>query len=219
LLEDEEIVRRIRAGDRALFEVLFRRHNPRLQRAMRSMLRNFGDVEDVLQETWLRAFVHLDQFSGRGRFAGWIMRIAIYQAWSMAGNGRRNGSGATKSGLNDAARASLDPEHEASDRELHEVVETAISALPEKYRRVLVLRAIEGLSTGEVARSLELSRLVVKTRLHRARTLLRNRFSARIGSAKRGAAVSCGSPATPFRLSTRFRLSTPTNGAYDPPES
>src|SRR5262249_42949268 len=138
--------------------------------------------EEVAQEAWVRAFDHLDQFSGRGRFAMWVSRIALYEAWASA---RRKRRGAPDTEALDTAvtRApSDDPERAASDREIHEFLEEAIDALPEKYRLVVMLRDVDGLSTAEVARSLKISRAAVKVRLHRARSLLRHRLLARAGA-------------------------------------
>src|SRR5512140_1554559 len=79
-LSDEEVVARVRAGDTPLFELLMRRHNRRLYRVARSILRDEAEVEDVLQEAYVRAFTHLDQFEGRAQFSTWLTRIAVHEA-------------------------------------------------------------------------------------------------------------------------------------------
>src|SRR5262249_17783596 len=89
-LEDDEIVRRICAGERELFDQLLRRYNQRLYRLARAVLGSDSDAEDVVQEPWLRAFLHLSQLSEPARFAAWVSRIALYEAWARAR--RRNGS-------------------------------------------------------------------------------------------------------------------------------
>src|SRR6185295_11638878 len=83
-LTDEDIVDRVRAGHTALFEVLMRRYNQRLYRIARAILHSDAEVEDVMQETYLRAFAHLDQFAGRARFATWLTRIAVNEAAARA---------------------------------------------------------------------------------------------------------------------------------------
>jgi len=182
-LSDEQIVQRVRAGDTEVFAVLLRRHNQRVYRAARSVLRDDTEAEEIAQEAWVRAFEHLDQFAGRGRFPMWVTRIALYEAWAHARRGRK-GLGVPKSGADEMASAKVcsdDPERAASDREVHGFIEAAIDSLPEKYRLVFILREVEGLSTAEAADSLKLSLVTVKTRLHRARALLRRQLLALAG--------------------------------------
>jgi RNA polymerase sigma-70 factor (ECF subfamily) len=186
-LSDEQIVQRVCAGDGDLFEILLRRYNQRVYRVARSVLRDDGEAEEVAQEAWVRAFDHLAQLSNRGRFATWLIRIVLYEAWAHARAARRRLS-LSRDGVEGIARTlarSGDPEKAALGREARGLLEAAIDALPEKYRTVFVLRQIEELSTAEVARSLRLSPTAVKTRLHRARILLRNEL-ARPAPAARG---------------------------------
>jgi len=180
-LRDEEIVREVCAGACDLFEQLLQRYNQRLFRIARAVLHSDAEAEDVVQETWLRAFRHLSELSEPAHFSTWISRIALYEAWARARRSRR-----VTPGEPDRAPAKgtpespcTDPERTASDHEIHRVVEAAIDALPEKYRVVFVLRGIEGLSTAEAARSLNMSRVAVSTRFHRARVLLRKELLAR----------------------------------------
>jgi RNA polymerase sigma-70 factor, ECF subfamily len=79
-MSDEEVVKRVRAGETALYEILMRRHNQRLYRAARSILGNDGEAEDVMQEAYVRAYLHLDQFDGRARFSTWLTKIAVHEA-------------------------------------------------------------------------------------------------------------------------------------------
>ena len=182
-LRDEEIVRQVCAGECEFFEQLLQRYNQRLFRIARAVLRSDQEAEDVVQETWLRAFRHLSELAEPARFAAWVGRIALYESWARARRSRRlRGSDPDSEPENLETRETCaDPEHAASDREIRGVVEAAIDALPEKYRVVFVLRAIEGLSTAEAARFLNLSRVAVSTRFHRARTLLRDELFARAG--------------------------------------
>jgi RNA polymerase sigma-70 factor, ECF subfamily len=182
-LSDEQIVKRVREGDTEFFAVLLRRHNQRVYRAARSVLGDDAEAEEVAQEAWVRAFDHLDQFSGRGRFAMWVTRIALCEAWSRARRSRKTRGEHESEAIETAVtRAPADdPERAACDREIHGFIEAAIDALPEKYRLVFMLRDVDGLSTAEVADSLKLSRVAVKVRLHRARSLLRSQLLARAG--------------------------------------
>src|SRR5215475_11095011 len=79
-LPDSEIVKRVRAGDRALFEILMRRHNQQIYRAARAILKNETEVEDVMQQAYINAYLHLDQFEERSRFSTWLTRIAVNEA-------------------------------------------------------------------------------------------------------------------------------------------
>lgn len=175
-LSDEEVVARVRRGETALFEVIMRRYNQRLYRAARAILRDDGEAEDVVQDAYVRAFTHLGQFAGRAAFGTWLTRIAVHEALARA---RRRGlfrplgeEGAEGDGMT-AFRSAADVEKQAADRELVRVLEAAIEALPDPFRAVLVLREIEGMSTAETATVLDLREETVKTRLHRARALLR----------------------------------------------
>jgi RNA polymerase sigma-70 factor, ECF subfamily len=173
---DEDVVRRIQGGDTALFEVLMRRYNQRLYRVARGIVRDHAEAEDVMQQAYLNAYTHLDQYEHRGSFAGWLTRIALHEA--LAGHRRRAAMAVTEPIRGDGvcdrlASPSPDPEEEARSSELRRDLEAIIDSLAEAYRPVFVLREVEGLSTSETAEALGLSEDVVKTRLHRARAMLR----------------------------------------------
>jgi RNA polymerase sigma-70 factor (ECF subfamily) len=174
-LPDAEIIRRVRAGEHDLFDVLLRRYNQRLYRVARAVLRDDAEAEDVVQESWFRAVCHLDQLEDPDRFGGWICRIAMYEAWNRARRGTilRKARRAWPSVAPVPEPERGDPEQEASARELRVALEAAIAALPEGYRLVVMLRGVEQLSTVEAAAILGLSPAVVKTRFHRGRLRLR----------------------------------------------
>jgi RNA polymerase sigma-70 factor (ECF subfamily) len=181
---DEELVDRARAHDRAAFELLMRRHNQRIYRVVRSMLRDPDEIEDVIQQAYLQAFLHLDQFGGTARWSTWVCRIAINEAFARR---RYSGrfvpiDGAGEEVMTDFDRvAPGDPEREAARREFSHMVEQAIDRLPEIYRTVLIMREVEGMSTIETATVLDVQPEVVKTRLHRARASLRAAIEDRVG--------------------------------------
>jgi RNA polymerase sigma-70 factor (ECF subfamily) len=187
-LTDADIVARVRAGEHGLFEVLMRRHNQRLYRAARAILRDEAEVEDVLQQTYMNAFSHLHQFEARSQFSTWLTRILINEASHRRRKQQRvsavsAGLDQRKKDLIEAATASgPDPEHRAYANELLRVLEEAIDSLPEAYRVVFVLRDVEGMSTGETAKTLGLGDEAVKTRLHRGRVMLRRLMTGRIGA-------------------------------------
>ncbi len=182
-LSDEKIVRRVLGGDLASFELIMRRYNQRLFRIVRSILRDDDESEDVLQETYVRAFEHLSQFEGRSLFSTWLTRIAVYEASSRRRRLRRVRPMDLErtERLRPATDRPLDGGHDASMRELHDVLIQAIDALPEELRTVFVLRAVEGLDTLEAAECLDLTTSNVKVRLHRARTLLKTWIDQQLG--------------------------------------
>lgn len=182
-LSDDDIVARVRGGDTDSFELLMRRHNQRLYRAVRAVLRDDAETEDVLQETYVRAFTHLDQFLGRARFSTWLTRIAVNEAL------HRRKRRARLTDIEEVADTlpspTPGPEHGAADGELRQFLEAAIDRLPVDFRTVFMLRDVEGLSTAETAASLEIPEETVKTRLHRARRQLQGHLDHRIGESVR----------------------------------
>ena len=193
-LADEDVVARVLGGDVALFEVLMRRYNQRLYRAARAITRDDAEAEDVLQETYVRAYTALAQFEGRARWATWITRIAVNEALARV---RRRGrfvdgdpaemmedGSMDERSVTDTARPA-GPAQDAEVRELAAFVERAVDELPDSYRTVFVLREVEELSTAETAQCLDVSEELVKVRLHRARTELRRMLDERFGAATR----------------------------------
>ena len=182
---DGEVVRRVRAGQTDLFEILMRRYNQRVYRLSRAVLRSDAEAQDVVQEAWVRAYEHLDQFEGRAEFSTWLCRIAIHEAWARMRRSRRYETIEPRPTGEDREmkEASVDPNPEgaAYGREVGLLVQEAVDALPEGYRTVFVLRQIEELSTAETAECLELSEETVKTRLHRARSALRQQLLEKAG--------------------------------------
>jgi RNA polymerase sigma-70 factor (ECF subfamily) len=180
-LSDEEIVRRVVAGDVALFEMLIRRHNQRIYRAVRAVLRDDEMVEDVMQQAYLNAYQHLPQFAGNARFSTWLTRIAVNEAIGRRRKRYRLVDEGDEELMNLADPDARDPEQQASASELRDVLEREVAALPDTFRTVLVLRDVEGLSTAETAASLDISEDLVKQRLHRARGVLRDQLYRRAG--------------------------------------
>lgn len=191
-LSDEEVVRRVLAGERQLFEILMRRYNRRLYRIARGIVGDDDEAEDVVQDAYVRAFHHLSQFAGGARFATWLTRIAVYEA---AVRARRRGRiveidampEVRKESIPSLRSTELGPEQRAIRRDLRTILESAIDALPAPYRLVLVLRDVEGLSTAATAECLNLEISAVKTRLHRARGMLRRRVAEQASTSCRDA--------------------------------
>lgn len=184
---DEEIAHRVSEGETALFEVLMRRYNARVYRAVRAVLSDEDEVEDVMQQAYVLAFTHLAQFKGNARFSTWLLRIAVNEAllrlrkrsrWVALDGGSDE---EPEAAMKRVERQTSDPERQASDRELVHLLESTLEALPAPYRMVLMLREVDELSTAETAEVLSVSEDVVRTRLHRARALLRDELDARLG--------------------------------------
>ena len=183
-LGDDELVRRIRAGEYALFEIVMRRHNQQLYRAARAIMRSDDEVEDILQAAYLNAYAHLDQFEARARLSTWLTRIVIHEAYARLRQHQRQASLASRVADEGpvTAGAVRGPEHQAYASELQRVIEDAVDELSEPYRVVFMLRDVEGMSTAEAADALGLGEEAVKTRLHRARAMLRRAVATRIGA-------------------------------------
>jgi len=167
-----------------------RRHNQRVYRVVRSLLRDPSEIEDVMQQAYVQAFLHLEQFGGASRWSTWVCRIAINDALArLRQRGRFVSLDSVSEPLMTAPSQApgADPEREAASQELRGMVEQLIDALPESYRMVLILRELEGMSTAEVAEVLSVERAVVKTRLHRARKALRGAMQSRAGEDLSGA--------------------------------
>jgi RNA polymerase sigma-70 factor, ECF subfamily len=163
-----------------------RRYNQRIYRIALTIVRNDAEAEDVMQEAYVRAYQHLDDFAGDAKFATWLTKIAIYEALARVRRQAKTVPARTISDesldmTNTVMSDEPDPERQTYDRELRSVLEHAIDALPDKYRSVFVLRMIEGLDVSETAAALDIGIEAVKTRLHRGRALLRKELERRAG--------------------------------------
>lgn len=189
LSEEADLVRRARARDASAVRAIIQANNRRLFRMARSILKDDAEAEDVVQETYVRAFTHLDGFRGEASLGTWLTRIAMNEA---LGRLRRRHPTVEWSTLEPGVLAaqviqfplsaiSEDPERTMAQREIQTVVERAIDELPDAFRSVFIARVVEGMSTEETAEVLDLKPETVKTRLFRARALLRDNVEKRIG--------------------------------------
>jgi len=189
-LTDEDIVARVCAGERHLFEQLMRRHNQQIYRAVRAVLHDDSETEDVMQDAYVRAYEHLREFEGRSRFSTWLTRIALYEAFARVRRRKRYDSLESIEARAECqpmpAAAVRNPEQLASDVEMHDLIEKAVGSLPEEFRSVFVLRSVQGMKGAEVAACLGIRETTVKTRLFRARARLQELLVASGGSAVRG---------------------------------
>lgn len=185
---DAELVADARGRDEAAVRELIRRNNQRLFRAARAVLRNDAEAEDVVQATYVKAFTRLESFEGKAAFSTWLTRIALNEAIGR----RRRTRPTTEIEAVEAAQTGgaelipfpgaalpLTPEGQTGRREMRVILEELVDGLPETFRVVFVLREVEDLSTEEVADYLGIKPATVKTRLFRARKLLREALEAR----------------------------------------
>src|SRR2546428_3042397 len=176
-----------------------RRHNQRVYRVARAVLKDETEAEDVMQQAYLNAFTHLDQFAERAQFSTWLTRITVHEALARRRRRKTQAASSTADGHQDGeVMESLialepDPERQAYAAELGQVLESAIDGLPDTYRIVFMLREVEGLSTSETAAGVGLGEEAVEKRRHRARVMLRGGVTPRPGA---GRAPTLPFPAT-----------------------
>lgn len=188
---EEELIARAAAGEGAAFEQLMRRNNQRLFRTARSILKDDGEAEDAVQDAYLRAWRALPEFRAQSRLSTWLVRIVANEAL-----GRLRRTKAQVIPL-EAAMSSHDHEIQAAfaddpernpDRllaraQVRALLESRIDQLPEMYRTVFMLRAVEELSVGETAEALGMPEATVRTRFFRARALLREGLAGEMDTA------------------------------------
>lgn len=192
---DDELVDRVRHGDASAFELIMRRHNQRLYRLARSIVRNPAEAAEAVQDAYVQAYEKLAFYRGPASFAAWLGRIALNKAMDRArergrvisldaclapratGDGRMSAEVVTPQQL---ASRSPDPEQLAASSDIRRLIEQAVDALPDEFRSVFMLRAVEGLPVEEVAQQLDLPAATVRTRYHRARQRLRQALGDRL---------------------------------------
>jgi RNA polymerase sigma-70 factor (ECF subfamily) len=186
---DAELLRRALARDDTAFRAIMERHNRRLYRIARSILWNDSEAEDVVQEAYITAFTRLGGFRGDSSLATWLSRITMNEALGRLRRQRPTVDLEAFEAQRTEAQiikfphtgTSDDPERTMAQREILRLVERATDNLPEIFRIVFMMRVIEGMSTEDTANLLGLQPDTVKTRLHRARRLVRDELDKQIG--------------------------------------
>jgi RNA polymerase sigma-70 factor (ECF subfamily) len=191
------LVERAKSGDQSAFRAIMDQHNRRLYRVARAVMKDDTEAEDVVQETYLRAFSNLAKFRGESSLATWLTRIALNEAM---GRKRKQRITVTLESVETAQEdtsaqiiqfpamsTETDPERSAAQREIRILLERAMDALPEAFRLVFVMRDVEEMSIEETATYLRIRPETVKTRLHRARRLLRQSLDGQLASTLKGA--------------------------------
>jgi RNA polymerase sigma-70 factor (ECF subfamily) len=193
-LSEIDLVELARARHPAALREIMQRNSPKLYRLARSVLRNENEAEDVLQETYLRAFQHIAEFRGGSSLSTWLTRIALNEALGRLRRARpaiKHSVDELNGATAETARvipfptqsSEADPEMTLARKQVAGLLEAAIESLPDPFRVVFVLRSIQEMSVEETAQQLGLPEATVKTRLHRARLLLRKSLEAEFGSA------------------------------------
>lgn len=191
-LPDETLIARIRAGDTSGYETLLRRYNRRLFRVTRGILRDDDDAQDAMQEAYVRAFTHLGDYHTAGNFGAWLTRIAVNEALMKKRSDKQYAARAASplrdeddedDAMAQAPATGAGTEDLAASGEWRHLIEAAVDGLPEGFRTVFVLRAIEQLSIEETAACLGIPAATVKTRFHRARGLMQQALTRHIDAA------------------------------------
>lgn len=192
-MPDLDLVALAREGHDAAVRILIRRHNQRLFRTARAVIRNDAEAEDVVQAAYVRAFTHLDDFRGEAQLGTWLTRIALNEALGRVRR-RRETSGLEDIEMRNSlpgaqvlpfpgAQGEADPETELSRNQARHFLEAAVDELADDFRAIFVLRDIEGMSTDEAAAHLGIRPETAKTRLHRARRMMRHSIEKQLSGA------------------------------------
>jgi RNA polymerase sigma factor (sigma-70 family) len=174
---DHAVISEVNGGNREMFEVIVRRYNQRLYRIGMAYLHHHVQAEEAMQDSYIKAFLHLRRFNGQAAFSTWLIRIMINECLMLLRQRRRSPLPG-ELGMDELARQSHphDGSHNLSLKEMKSLLENAIGELPRKYQAVYMLREIEKLSTEETAASLKISGSDVKITLMRAREKLKARL-------------------------------------------
>lgn len=176
---DGEIIARVLAGNKESFEIIVKRYDHYLYKVGSSYGYSHDDIEDLIQETFLQAYLHLGSFEGRASLKSWLIHIMLHQCY----HGQRKMSSRMEilssdllenEDISPYEETAKDGEQIIENKELHRVLHDAIFQIPEDYRMVFVLRIINGMNTIETAEVLHISTENVKVRLNRARKMLQD---------------------------------------------
>ncbi|MFA7444439.1 MAG: RNA polymerase sigma factor [Flavobacteriaceae bacterium] len=179
-LKEETVIQRILDGEKELYEILIRRNNQKLYRVIRSYLNDENQIEDVMQSTYIKAYIKLHQFNQKSQFSTWLIRIAINESLAeLKKKGKivhlsdYNPDTENKFILELPDQKNLNPQEKMANQETKQLLESAIDQLDPKYRAVFIMKEVEDMSLKEIATALDLSLANVKIRLHRSKEMLK----------------------------------------------
>ncbi len=182
-ISESDIIKRILSGEKELYEILLRRNNQKLYRVIRSYMKDSAEIEDIMQNTYLKAFEKLYQFKHTSSYATWLIRIGINEVLArLKERGRavnlnqRLPEFKSNTILEMPDADQLNPEKRIIRKETAQFLENAIDSLNEKYRTIYVLREVEEMSIKEISECLNISVSNVKVRLHRAKGMLKEKL-------------------------------------------
>jgi RNA polymerase sigma factor (sigma-70 family) len=191
-ITDNEIIEKVLAGEKSLYELIMRRYNQRLYRVGFSILKNETDVEDAMQESYIKAYQHLRDFEKKSSFGTWLTRIMINEC--LQKQKRRSVSKTIDAfGMSNFETYPLNsfgitvnktPEQHVLNRELRNVLQQAILSLPENYGQVYIMREVEEMSVKETSECLQITETNVKVRLNRAKAILKQRITKAMSEAE-----------------------------------
>lgn len=180
-LSDSEIINRILSGEKELYEILVRRNNQKLYRVIRSYLKDEAEIEDIMQNSYIKGFTKLYQFKLEASFSTWLIRIAINEALTrLKEKGKRHYINENiqhfqqNSILEIPDNQQLNPQEKMIQKETKQVLENAIDHLEPNYKIVYMMKAVEGMSSKEIAAALGITEANVKVRFHRSKDMLKN---------------------------------------------
>lgn len=185
MIDDEEIIARVMRGEKNAYELIMRKYNQRLFRITRTYLTDEDEIEDVIQEAYVKAYEQLPRFEKRSAFSTWLIRIVINEALARLKRQKRYAANVDnfedESGGIHMLSAQLTngttPMGNLMNAELKEILEKAVDGLPDKYRTVFLMREIEGMNVADTGKALDISQVNVKVRLNRAKVMLRESIS------------------------------------------
>ncbi len=181
-LSESNIIRRILSGEKELFEILLRRNNQKLYRVIRGYLTDAAEIEDIMQNTHLKAYEKLYQFKHNASYSTWLIRIGINEALARLKTKSKLYHLNTPQQLNSNSileqpdTTQLNPESRIIRQETQQLLENAIDKLDSKYKTVYILKEVEGMTIKDIAICLDISTANTKVRLHRAKHMLKDKL-------------------------------------------
>lgn len=181
-IEESEVIKRILGGEKELYEILVRRNNQLLYRVIRSYIKGEAEIEDVMQDTYVKAFTKLYQFKMKSAFSTWLIRIGINESLArIKEKGKlyhlnERDEDKSNSILEIPDGKQLNPQDKMIRNEAKQVLENAIDSLDSKYKVVYIMKEVEGMSLKEISIALDLTVSNVKVRLHRAKNMLKEKL-------------------------------------------
>jgi RNA polymerase sigma-70 factor (ECF subfamily) len=198
-VSDLELVAKIKCGDDLAFQEIMSRYTQKVYNLAMRLTRNVEDTEEVLQDVFVTVYKKINSFEGKSQFSSWLYRVTANTAF-MKLRRRKNTesvsfeevSGDVKENLVGQAPDETSIDYMSTKHELRSLLESSIQRLPSEYRNIFILRDVDGLSNEEVGEMLSLTVPAVKSRLHRARLILRKRLARYYEDYSRSEVISFG---------------------------